>query len=147
MCVCVYVCVCVCVCVCVRARAHMCACVHMCVFDSSHNIMCTLVIHEHIHSICTSIGKWNKFIVLFFSQNGNSPLHLAALNDHLQVVKLLIQNGASSTQCNNVSVIVKQVIHVPLCTHVQVRYMVIFVCLCISTCTCMCFPCVSPSLL
>ena len=84
-----------------------------------------------------------------FSQDGDSPLHCAALYGHLQVVKLLIQNGASSTQCNNVSVIVKQVIHVPLCAHVQVRYMymVIFVCLCISTCTCMCFPCVSPSLL
>ena len=64
-----------------------------------------------------------------FSQYGDSPLHRAAYGGHLQVVKLLIQNGASSTQCNNVSVIVKQVIHVPLCVHVQVRYMVIFVCL------------------
>ena len=82
--------------------------------------------------------------LLCISQEGNSPLHFAA---HLEIVKLLVQNGASSTQCNNVSVIVKQVIHVPLCAHVQVRYMVIFVCLCISTCTCMCFPCVSPSLL
>ena len=62
-----------------------------------------------------------------FSQDGVSPLHRAAYNGYLQVVKLLIQNGASSTQCNNVSVIVKQVIHVPLCAHVQARYMVIFV--------------------
>ena len=73
-------------------------------------------------------------LLLCISQEGNSPLHFAALSGNLHVVKLLIQNGASSTQCNNVSVIVKQVIHVPLCAHVQVRYMVIFVCLCISTC-------------
>ena len=49
-------------------------------------------------------------------------MHLAAYGGHLQIVKLLVQNGASSTQCNNVSVLVKQVIHVPLCAHVQVRY-------------------------
>ena len=67
-----------------------------------------------------------------FSQEGDSPLHYAAYFGFLQVVKLLIQNGASSTQCNNVSVIVKQVIHVPLCAHVQARCMVILVCLCIS---------------
>ena len=54
-----------------------------------------------------------------FSQDGDSPLHVAAYGGHLQVVKLLIQNGASSTQCNKVSVIIKQVIHVPLCAHVQ----------------------------
>ena len=51
---------------------------------------------------------WVYYFV--FSQIGDSPLHRAAYWDHLQVVKLLIQNGASSTQCNNVSVIVKQVI-------------------------------------
>ena len=37
-------------------------------------------------------------------------MHYAALYGDLQVLKLLIQNGASSTQCNIVSVIVKQVI-------------------------------------
>ena len=86
--------------------------------------MCTLVVHERMHSICTSIGKWIEFIIFVFSQFGDSPLHRAAYYSHLQIVKLLIQNGASSTQCNNVSVIVKQVIHVPLCAHVQARYTV-----------------------
>ena len=43
-----------------------------------------------------------------FSQNGDSPLHYAAYSGHLQIVKLLVQNGASSTQCNKVSVLVKQ---------------------------------------
>ena len=62
-------------------------------------------------------------LLLCISQGGNSSLHFAALNGHLEIVKLLIQNGASSTQRNNVSVIVKQVIHVPLCARVQVRYM------------------------
>ena len=57
-------------------------------------------------------------------------MHLAAYRGHLQIVKLLIQNGASSTQCNIVSVIVKQVIHVPLCGHVQARYTVSF---CVAT--------------
>ena len=87
----------------------------MLITDASY--CCHCIVHEHIHSICTSIGKWIEFIILC-SQNGDSPLHYAAYSGHLQIVKLLIQNGASSTQCNNVSVIVKQVIHVPLCAHV-----------------------------
>ena len=41
-----------------------------------------------------------------FSQFEDSPLHIAAYHGHLQVVKLLIENGASLTRCNNVSVIV-----------------------------------------
>ena len=41
------------------------ACVY--VFDSSHNIMCTLVIHEHMHSICTSIGKWIELLFCIFT--------------------------------------------------------------------------------
>ena len=65
-------------------------------------------------------------LLLCISQGGNSSLHFAALNGHLEIVKLLIQNGASSTQRNNVSVIVKQVIHIPLCAHVQVRYTVCY---------------------
>ena len=92
----------------------------MLITDASY--CCHCIVHEHIHSICTSIGKCIEFIILC-SQNGDSPLHYAAYSGHLQIVKLLIQNGASSTQCNNVSVLVKQVIHVPLCAHVQVRYM------------------------
>ena len=68
---------------------------------------------------------WVYYFV--FSQLGDSPLHHAASYGRLQIVKLLIQNGASSTQCNNVSVIVKQVIHVPLCAHVQARCTVVCV--------------------
>ena len=54
-------------------------------------------------------------LLFCISQDGDSPLHYAAYYNHLQIVKLLVQNGASSTQCNKVSVIFKQVIHVPLC--------------------------------
>ena len=104
------VCVCVCVCVCLTVL------IHMYVYTG----------HSWTHAYNVD---WVYYFV--FSQVGDSPLHLASHHGHLQIVKLLIQNGASSTQCNDVSVIVKQVIHVPLCAHVQVRYMVIFVCLCV----------------
>ena len=82
-------------------------------------ILCVRWSHMHSVHVCTSIGKWIEFIMYYvFSQYGNSPLHDAAYWGEVPIVKLLIQNGASSTQCNNVSVIVKQVIHVPLCAHV-----------------------------
>ena len=99
----------------------------MCVCLTVLIILCimSLVLHEHMHSICTSIGWGLSLLKIVFLQVGDSSLHLAAYFDHPRVVKLLIQNGASSTQCNNVSVIVKQVTCVPLRAHVQVRYMVI----------------------
>ena len=45
-------------------------------------------------------------LVLFFSQNGNSPLHEAAYFGYLDTVKVLLQHGADLSLCNKVSVIV-----------------------------------------
>ena len=59
---------------------HTSACVY--VFDSSHNIMCTLVIHEHMYSICTSIGKCIEFIILYF--HSMDRLHFILL--HLVII-------------------------------------------------------------
>ena len=41
-----------------------------------------------------------------FPQYGNSPLHDAAMNGHLDTVKLLLRQGANLFLCNKVSVIV-----------------------------------------
>ena len=40
------------------------------------------------------------------SQVGRTPLHFAAYNGHIDVVKLLIQNGADISVLDNVSVII-----------------------------------------
>ena len=59
---------------------------------------------ESVHVL--NISALSDTCTLLFPQSGNSPLHLAALNGHLDIVELFVVRGADVSLCNEVSVIV-----------------------------------------
>ena len=53
-----------------------------------------------------NISALSDTCTLLFPQNGDSPLHYAAYNGSLDIVKLFVLRGANVSLCNEVSVIV-----------------------------------------
>ena len=45
-------------------------------------------------------------MTVWFAQSGESPLHKAVQNGHHGIVRILVENGASLSLKNNVSVVI-----------------------------------------
>jgi len=48
--------------------------------------------------------RWPDNIICYFLQDGDTPIHLASSNGHVQVVEKLISSGADVNVVNEVSV-------------------------------------------
>uniref|UniRef100_A0A673BQ61 Ankyrin-1 n=1 Tax=Sphaeramia orbicularis TaxID=375764 RepID=A0A673BQ61_9TELE len=57
---------------------------------------------KKIHKLTNILFK-NVFILLFFEQSGLTPLHVASFMGHLNIVKILLQKGASPSASNVVT--------------------------------------------
>ena len=77
-----------CVCVCVCACAYVSACVSVCL---------RLPVNLHVSDVGLCVDP------LSLSQKGFSPLYMAAQENHLEVVKFLLENGANQSLPTEVS--------------------------------------------
>ena len=59
---------------------------------------------ESVHVL--NISALSDTCTLLFPQDGESPLHYASYDGHLDTVKFLVLRGANVSLCNKVSVIV-----------------------------------------
>lgn len=63
----------------------------------------TITAHHYIEC------DWHAFVIFFSSseQSGLTPLHVASFMGHLNIVKILLQKGASPSASNVVSFLLK----------------------------------------
>ncbi len=102
--------------------------------NKSKRIDCkeTSVLLEHAVSDCSILGCFNMFVTVSFGpccvQNGFTPLYMAAQENHLEVVRFLLENSASQSMAT------------------EVLYMCACFCCCVCVCVCsyvyMCQSCV-----
>ena len=104
MCVCVSVSVCVFVCVgSHRSAINTCCCVSVCL--CLYVSLCVCSHRSAINTCCcvsVSVSVSVCVFVCVFSQNGNTSLHVAAAEGHLDVVRYLLSSGLDANLQNKV---------------------------------------------